>query len=177
VKVHRSETFGGRHPVLSFVLLPFVLVPLLPIVVTLLVLAPFSQPWSDDAEQTMVAAGSFPSEADVRDMLRAYWSLQGWTAVVPAAVAVYFYRRARRRTLSLPWAWLAAAAAALSGALQHVRLGLPRDDRGLSLMVQYGGWPSLGPLGLAIAATALAAWLTRTRREHTDALPAPRPAP
>ena len=171
VRVHRAESFGGRHPVLAFALLPFLLVPLLPVLVTLVVVLPFSKPAEDGADAAAVAVDALASKADVRDILRAYWSLRAMTIALPAAAAAYFYRCARRRTLSVGWAWAAAAAVALSGALQDVRLALPRGNGRLSLLVGYGGWPDPGPLCVAIAAAGVVAWLTRRRRDPVDPSP------
>jgi hypothetical protein len=118
VRAHRADSFAGRHPLLCLVLVPFVLVPLLPVLVTAAVVLPMSSSSADDdrGAQT-VAPSSAAHTREAAEVARVYAAACAATYLLPAALAVAVTGLARRRTLSSRWACAACAAVALSAGL------------------------------------------------------------
>jgi hypothetical protein len=168
VKHHRRETFGGRHPVLCYLLAPLALAPFVLMAFLLLVILPlsmvFSEPVEDgDADRPPPLTAQQEHRA-WNVMLSVYVFSHAWSYVVPAGLAVVCHRRARRKMLSPYWAWPASAAVAVGASLQKVNLGWVPGERPVNFSISYGGWPEPSIVAVALASAALAAWVFHRRR-------------
>jgi hypothetical protein len=169
VRAHRADSFAGRHPLLCLVLVPFVLVPLLPVLVTAAVVLPLSSSSADDGGAGTVGGPPLVHNREAAEVARVYAAACAATYLLPAALAVAVTRLARRRTLSSRWACAACAAVALSAGLQSVRLWTARGERPTHLAVNYGLPPDPGRLCFVAAAAAGSAWLVRRRGSRPEA--------
>ena len=166
VMEHRRERFSARHPVVGFVLVPFGLVPLLPVCLVILVLLPLSLifgrvDYGDDREDAAAPPPAMTSQ-ETRSVLNVivpiYVAWYAWAYCVPAGLAVLVHGRARRRTLSPGWAWAASAAVAVSAGMQRIELQwLAKEPRPVTFRFAYGGWPDASILVVVLSVTALAA--------------------